>query len=132
MYKAKLKESFRDLSVVEKFNLRDTTNALSINKNMDETGAMIIDRVVNYAIMDVHNDALETQDYVNLFIMSANGQVYYSSSTSLIEDIIAIGELVGDEENAESFSIKIRTVPSKKQQQGFLKATLENIYYAEQ
>ena len=137
MYKSNVVRNFRPLSTIERFNVRDTSGAMGINEMLRENGgALDIEMVKNFITCEVHNDAISRgdKDYINHFLVTADGEMLYTSSDTLAQDIQAICELVSEceEENGkkvEAFSIRVKEYPSKNNQQGFMKATLKAIIY---
>lgn len=137
MYKAEVVNSWKPLSTIEKFNLRDTSSAIGINALCEENGGRIeIENIVNTATVKVHNDKVKegnSTDYENFYVIDSDGIAYYTSSETLIGDIDAITDLVDDEYDEENpavaFSIIVKILPSKSQRQGFMKASLKAIIY---
>jgi hypothetical protein len=137
MYKSDVVKNFRPMSTIERFNVRDTSGAMGINEMLKANGGVLdIEMVKNYITCEVHNDAIlrGDKDYINHFLVTEDGEMYYTSSDTLAQDIDAICELVSDCEaesgkNVEAFSIRVKEYPSKNNQQGFMKASLKAIIY---
>lgn len=134
MYKAEVVNSWKPLSTVEKFNLRDTSSAIGINALCEENGGkIVIENIVNTATVKVHNDKVKegnSTDYENFYVIDSDGIAYYTSSETLVNDIDAITDMVDDEEKpVVGFSIIVKILPSKTQRQGFMKASLKAIIY---
>lgn len=133
MYESKVVESFKELDICEKFACRDTAGATKLVDLMDtNAGRFTINNVTNVVKTAVHNDKLkdDNKDYSNIFIMTEDGNVYYSSSETLWYDLKGMIEVFADEERkVELFDIAIIAVPSKNNQQAFLKARLLDVKY---
>lgn len=137
MYKSDIVKNFRPMSTIERFNVRDTSGAMGINEMLKANGGVLdIDMVKNFITCKVHNDAVSRgdKDYINYFLVTAESEMYHTSSDTLAEDIEAICELVSDCEaesgkKVEAFSIRVKEYPSKNNQQGFMKASLKAIIY---
>ena len=137
MYKSNVVRNFRQLSTIERFNVRDTSGAMGINEMLKANGgALDIEMVKNFITCEVHNDANSRgdKDYINHFLVTADGEMLYTSSDTLAGDIEAICELVDDCEaesgkKVEAFTIRVKEYPSKNNQQGFMKASLKAIIY---
>lgn len=137
MYKSDVVKNFRPLSTIERFNVRDTSGAMGINEMLKANdGALDIEMVKNFITCEVHNDAVSRgdKDYINYFLITAESEMFYTSSDTLAQDIEAICELVSDCEaesgkKVEAFSIRVKEYPSKNNQQGFMKASLKAIIY---
>lgn len=137
MYKSDVVKNFRPLSTIERFNVRDTSGAMGINEMLKANGgALDIEMVTNFITCEVHNDAISLgdKDYINHFLVTAEGEMYYTSSDTLAQDIDAICDLVTDCEvdsgkKVKAFSIRVKEYPSKNNPQGFMKASLKAIIY---
>lgn len=134
MYKAEVVNSWKPLSTVEKFNLRDTSSAVGINALCEENGGKFeIENIINTATVQIHNDKVKegnSTDYENFYVIDSDGIAYYTSSETLVSDIEAITDLVNQEEKpVVGFSIIVKVLPSKSQRQGFMKASLKAIIY---
>lgn len=133
MYESKVIEYFKELDICEKFACRDTAGATKLVDLLDNNaGRLTIANVTNVVKTAVHNDKLkdDNKDYNNIFIMTADGDVYYSSSETLWNDLEGMLEVFGDEEQeVEMFDIYIIAVPSRNNQQAFLKARLLDVKY---
>lgn len=95
-------------------------------------GRFTINNVTNVVKTAVHNDNLndDSKDYSNIFIMTAEGDMYYSSSETLWSDLEGMLEVFADEEEeVELFDIAVIAVPSRNNQQAFLKARLLDVKY---
>lgn len=134
MYKAEVVNSWKPLSTVEKFNLRDTSSAIGINALCEENGGRLeIENIVNTATVQIHNDKVKegnSTDYENFYVIDSDGTAYYTSSETLVSDIEAITDLANQEDKrVVGFSIIVKVLPSKSQRQGFMKASLKAIIY---
>lgn len=133
MYESKVVKSFKDLDICEKFACRDTAGATKLVDLLDNNaGRFTINNVTNVVKTLVHNDKLkdENKEYSNIFIMTADDDVYYSSSETLWSDLEGMLEVFADEEEeVELFDIAVIAVPSRNNQQAFLKARLLDVKY---
>lgn len=133
MYESKVVKSFKNLDICEKFACRDTAGAIKLVDLLDNNaGRFTINNVSNVVKTAVHNDKLkeDSRDYSNIFIMTEEGDVYYSSSETLWSDLEGMMEVFSDEEQeVELFDIAVIAVPSKNNQQAFLKARLLDVKY---
>lgn len=133
MYESKVTKSFKNLDICEKFACRDTAGATKLVDLLDNnSGRFTINNVTNVVKTAVHNDMVnnDKKDYSNIFIMTAEGDVYYSSSETLWSDLEGMLEVFADEEQeVELFDIAVIAVPSRKNQQAFLKARLLDVKY---
>lgn len=137
-YSSVIERSFRPMTTIQKFNVRDTSGSIGINDMVKENdGVFAIEGIVNVCVCNVHNDMVKDEanvDYKNYFLIDKAGSQYYTSSETLFDDIVAICNLISEAEKEsgkkiEAFSIVVREFPSKKQRQGFMKANLKSIIY---
>ena len=132
MYESKVIESFKELNICEKFACRDTAGATKLVDLLDNAGRFTINNVTNVVKTAVHNDKLkdDNKDYSNIFIMTEDGDAYYSSSETLWSDLSGMIDVFADEEEeVEMFDISVIAVPSRNNQQAFLKARLLDVKY---
>lgn len=133
MYESKVINSFKELNICEKFACRDTAGATKLVNLLEKNaGRFTINNVTNVVKTAVHNDNLndDSKDYSNIFIMTAEGDMYYSSSETLWSDLEGMLEVFADEEEeVELFDIAVIAVPSRNNQQAFLKARLLDVKY---
>lgn len=133
MYESKVVKSFKELDICEKFACRDTAGATKLVDLLDNNaGRFTINNVTNVVRTDVHNDRLKdgNKDYSNIFIMTADGDAYYSSSETLWCDLDGMMDVFADDEQeVEMFDISVIGVPSRNNQQPFLKARLLDVKY---
>lgn len=134
MYESKVMKSFKPLGICEKFACRDTAGATKLVDLLDNnSGRFTINNVCNVVKTAVHNDRVkdDNKEYSNIFIMTADGDVYYSSSETLWSDLEGMIDVFSDEEQEVAlFDISIIAVPSRNNQQAFLKARLIDVKYA--
>ena len=132
-YESKISDFFKPLKINEKFAVRDTAGAVKLMERLDsENGRVTILNVTNVVKTEVHNDKVKSgdTDYINVFIMTEEGDVFYSSSATLWDDLKAMVEIIKEEsEEVYSFDISVIVVPSKNNVQGFIKAKLLDVRY---
>lgn len=133
MYESKVVKSFKEINICEKFACRDTAGATKLVGLLDNNaGRFTINNVTNVVKTAVHNDRLkdDNKDYNNIFIMTADGDVYYSSSETLWSDLDGMLDVFAEEEReVEMFDISVIAVSSRNNQQAFLKARLLDVKY---
>lgn len=133
MYKSEIIHSWRNLSKIEKFNIRDTSGAIGINDLVNENdGKIVIEGINNFVKTHVFNDMVKdgNSEYDNYFLIDKDGTAYYTSSETLASDLESITDIMDDDDRkVDSFSIIVKVFPSKNQRQGFMKASLKAIVY---
>ena len=117
-YESKVKESSRELTLMEKINLDDTSDMSAIN---DYDDGYIFEGIKWWAIVEIHNDRLQDKTDYTLFVISdKDGEQYYTSSESFTEAFMHIWKLALEEHNRKelpeedfSISLKLKRIQSK-------------------
>lgn len=114
MYKAKVCEASRELTAKEKIMLKDTSNATSLDELTQEAqfnNEKVTLNVDYYAIIDVHNDKADDQDYQQYILVDKDGKKYFTGSTAFINNFIDIFEELT--EAGEAVTIEVYRKESK-------------------
>ena len=64
-----------------------------------------------WAILNIHNDKAEPQDYENYILMDMNGEKYVTGSQSFWNSFMEIYEEMAQED--EDWGVKVYRMPSK-------------------
>ena len=114
-YSATISESSRELTAKERVMFKDLGNAIKLNDLADGANTngekAIIDKVVDYAILSIHNEASEDVDYNNYLIVDAEGNKYYTGSTPFWNSFKSIWDEMHD--SGEEWGIQLNLIPSK-------------------
>ena len=115
IYLATIAESSRELSARERVMYKDTQNAISINDLAEEAAKdgnkAFIEGIVDYVVIDIHNDKSDDKDYKNYLIIDKDGQKYVTGSQAFWNSFKAIYDEMANE--SEPWSIEINLLPSK-------------------
>lgn len=116
-YEVKILEASKKLTSKERIQLKDTTDAIKLDK-ATQVEEVIID-VDFYAELSIHNEKADDKDYANYIIVDKNGTKYVTGSPSFwssfsnivseIEDAIADGDI-------EDWKLKVYRLPSKNRE----------------
>lgn len=111
-YTATIVESNRELTVQEKVKMKDTRDAISLEKiSRDESVTL---GVTGYAVLAIHNEKSEDKDYYQYLLIGANGEKYVTGSVAFYNSFRDIwDDLTGEEMPAEGWAIKVYQLPSK-------------------
>jgi hypothetical protein len=108
-------ETSRELTAKERVMYKDLGNAKKLNtlaeEALAEDGKAIIENVVDYAVIDIHNEASEDVDYKNYLIIDGNGDKYYTGSTPFWNSFKSIWDEMHD--SGEQWGIQLNLIPSK-------------------
>lgn len=108
-------ETSRELTPKERVMYKDLGNAKKLNtlaeEALAEDGKAIIENVVDYAVIDIHNEASEDVDYKNYLIIDGNGDKYYTGSTPFWNSFKSIWDEMHD--SGEQWGIQLNLIPSK-------------------
>lgn len=114
-YSATIAETSMELSARERIMYKDTQNAISLLDLAKEAKAndakAIIENVVGYVILDIHNEKSDDVDYKNYVIVDATGEKYVTGSQSFMNSFLAIYEEMKNE--SEPWGIQLNLLPSK-------------------
>ena len=113
MYKASIKEASRELNAKERIMLKDTKNVIRLDRHIkdDEPASFT---VVDWVLLDIHNDKSDNPDYHMFIFTDQNGTKYGTGSNSFINSFMEIyGELKESEDENIEWGLLIYKVPSK-------------------
>lgn len=114
-YSATIVEASRELTAKERVMFKDTQNAISLLDMAEEAlgqGAKaIIENVVDYIVIDVHNDKSDDKDYKNYMLIDAQGQKYVTGSQSFWNSFMDIYTEMSTE--SEPWGIQLNLLESK-------------------
>lgn len=114
-YSATIAEASRELTAKERVMFKDLGNAIKLNDLADGAHATgdkaIIDNVVDYAVVAIHNEASEDVDYNNYLIIDGAGNKYYTGSTPFWNSFKGIWDEM--HESGEQWGIQLNLIPSK-------------------
>lgn len=121
-YSATIAESSRELTARERIMFKDTQNAESLLDLAEEAkknnGKAIIQNVVDYVIVDVHNEKSDDVDYKNYLIIDGDGQKYVTGSESFWNSFMAIYTEMENE--TEPWGIELNLLESKNYKGKFI------------
>lgn len=114
-YSATIVEASRELTAKERVMFKDTQNAKSLLDMAEEAlgqGAKaIIDNIVDYIIIDVHNEKSDDVDYKNYLIIDGAGNKYVTGSSSFWNSFMDIYKEMATE--SEPWGIELNLLESK-------------------
>ena len=114
-YSASIAEASRELTAKERVMFKDLGNAIKLNdlaEGAQSTGdKAIIDDVVDYAVVAIHNEASEDVEYNNYLIIDGAGNKYYTGSTPFWNSFKSIWDEMHD--SGEKWGIQLNLIPSK-------------------
>ena len=111
-YTATIVESNRELSVQEKVKMKDTRDAISLEKISREHSVTL--GVTGYAVLAIHNEKSEDKDYYQFLLLDSNGEKYVTGSAAFYNSFRDIWDDLCDEEMPEEgWPIKVYQLPSK-------------------
>ena len=114
-YTSSISEASRELTAKERVMFKDLGNATKLNDLAEGAlatgGKAIIEDVVDYAVVAIHNEASEDVDYNNYLIIDAKGDKYYTGSTPFWNSFKSIWDEMHD--SGEQWGIQLNLIPSK-------------------
>lgn len=114
-YASSIAEASRELTAKERVMFKDLGNATKLNDLAEGAlatgGKAIIEDIVDYAVVAIHNEASEDVDYNNYLIIDAKGDKYYTGSTPFWNSFKSIWDEMHD--SGETWGIQLNLIPSK-------------------
>ena len=114
-YASSIAEASRELTAKERVMFKDLGNATKLNDLAEGAlatgGKAIIEDIVDYAVVAIHNEASEDVDYNNYLIIDAKGNKYYTGSTPFWNSFKSIWDEMHD--SGETWGIQLNLIPSK-------------------
>lgn len=121
MYSVKVVECSKELTAKERIRLKDTSNAIKLDKACNGEEKVVISPS-GYAILSVHNDKADPTDYEQYVIFDEVGNKFVTGSKSFwnsFSDIFM--EMSGEE---EEYEIECYKLPSKNYNGKFLTCSI--------
>lgn len=104
-----IEETSRELSAKERIQIKDSTDAVKLDKVLTYDNDLVID-VDMYAVLEIHNEKSETPDYESYVIVDKNGTRYTTASPSFWNSFMDIWEELKDEPD---WKLKVYKMPSR-------------------
>lgn len=111
-YEVKIVETSKELSAKERIQLKDTTDAIKLDK-ATKADSVEID-VDYYAELSIHNEKAEDKDYANYVIVDKSGERYVTGSPSFWSSFMNIFNEMANE--TEPWTLKVYRMPSKNRE----------------
>lgn len=111
-YEVKIVETSKELTAKERIQLKDTTDAIKLDK-ATQSGDVEID-VDYYAELSIHNERADDKDYANYVIVVKSGEKYVTGSPSFWSSFKNIFEEMKEE--TEPWKLKVYRMPSKNRE----------------
>lgn len=113
-FKVAILECSKDVSVKERIKLKDTQSMYKLDRETQQHGDIKID-VDYYAMLDVHNDKADPQDYKNYVVVSKGGDYYVTGSESFYRAFKSITDEL-EEAGVDDYQIVVTRRPSKNRE----------------
>ena len=109
-YKVTIKETSKELTARERIMLKDTTNAIKLDEAADGESPLVITPTA-YAVIVIHNEKSDNQDYDNYIITDDAGNKYVTGSESFWSAFKEIWDEMENED--EPYQIEVYKLDSK-------------------
>lgn len=111
-YKVTIESTKTELTPVERIKLKDTTDAISLDRATQENGSVTF-TVTNWGVLNIHNDnAKENTDYVKYVLIDNDGNKYTTGSQAFWSAFCDIEDEMSDA-GIETYAIKVYRKESK-------------------
>lgn len=111
-YEVKIVETSKELSAKERIQLKDTTDAIKLDR-ATQADSVEID-VDYYAELSIHNEKSEDKDYASYVIVDKSGERYVTGSPSFWTSFMNIFNEMANE--TEPWTLKVYRMPSKNRE----------------
>lgn len=96
-YTVNIAEASRELDTMDKLFITSGPDAVTVDEAIAGVDKLILD-IDWFCVADIHNEhANDDKDYKTLYIMAKGGEVFKSSSNSLITSLVDIDEVLKDD-----------------------------------
>ena len=110
-YKVTISYCSKELDARERIRTKDVSDAIKLDDATQDVPSIDID-VDYYAILDIHNEKSDSQDYKNYIVIAKDGTKYVTGSESFYKSFIDIVEELA-EDGIDEFTIKVSRHDSK-------------------
>lgn len=121
MYSVKVVECSKELTAKERIRLKDTSNAIKLDKACNGEEKVVISPS-GYAILSVHNDKADPTDYEQYVIFDEAGNKFVTGSKSFWNSFSDIFMEMSEED--EEYEIEVYKLPSKNYNGKFLTCSI--------
>ena len=113
-YSVDIVETSKELTAREKISIRDFSNALALDTELNEDGATVVIAPAAYAILKVHNEhSKNDKEYTKYIITDNAGNKYVTGSESFFTSFIEIFNAMAKDAPGEEYSIEVYKKPSR-------------------
>lgn len=114
-YRVTLKESSKELTVKEKIQMKDTSNAHSLDHltlEAQQSGNRVIIDVDFWCKLEIYNEKSDDKNYINFIVVDKEGNKYVTGSNSFITSFLNMAtEML--EAGEDDFKIEVYRKQSK-------------------
>ena len=125
MFNVTITEASREFKGKEAIKLKDTGDAIRLNKAVDENDGQVVFTPEAWVVLHIENDnAKEGQDkeYDNYLVLDTEGNKYITGSISFFQSLKDILDEMSNVD--EDFEVKVYKVPSNNYSGDFLKCSI--------
>lgn len=116
-YSVEIIESSKELTAREKISIKDFSNALALDTELNSETDNIVISPAAYAILRVHNEhSKNDKEYKKYLITDSAGNKYVTGSDSFFTSFIEIFNAMAKDAPGEDYSIEVYKKPSKNYQ----------------
>lgn len=108
-YSVQIVEGSKEFTGKQAVMIKDTQNSLGLN-DLTKDGEFVF-KPIDYAVLEIHNEKSENKDYMVYVFITADGDMYSTSSTNLFETITDI--ITDMTDCSEDWGIRVFQKPSK-------------------
>lgn len=108
-YSVQIVEGSKEFTGKQAVMIKDTQNSIGLN-DLTKDGEFVF-KPIDYAVLEIHNEKSENKDYMVYVFITADGEMYSTSSINLFETMTdIITDMTGCNED---WAIRVFQKPSK-------------------
>lgn len=111
-YSVKIRYASKDLSAKERIQLKDTSNAISLDDLTTQEGNITIEYDY-HAVLDVHNEKSDSKDYTKIVVVDKGGTKYVTGSESFGTALSDIVDEMVDAGEGDNITVEVYRKESK-------------------
>ena len=111
-YSVKIRYASKELSTKERIQIKDTSNAISLDDLTMQEGNITIEYAY-HVVLDVHNEKSDNKDYTKIVVVDKGGTKYVTGSESFGTALSDIVDEMVDAGEGDNITVEVYRKDSK-------------------
>lgn len=111
-YSVKIRYASKELSTKERIQIKDTSNAISLDDLTMQEGNITIEYAY-HVVLDVHNEKSDNKDYTKIVVVDKGGTKYVTGSESFGTALSDIVDEMVDAGEGDNIAVEVYRKDSK-------------------